>query len=168
MDGPGVGVGETSKKTSKKCPNTVQGYLFFSRKYLIINNLPRMDSNHDKVIQSHLCYRYTTRQKGGKFAYHIVGKSQAKGMTDDKSQMTNWEVRGTAPRGGFDARVQLEDAGPRLGARIGPLGSSTTEGLMPLRNLLGRSGARLRQAYGAAGPRPTRFVICYLSFVIAA
>ena len=21
-----------------------------------------MDSNHDKVIQSHLCYRYTTRQ----------------------------------------------------------------------------------------------------------
>jgi hypothetical protein len=35
-----------------------------------------MDSNHDKVIQSHLCYRYTTRQKGGKFGYHIVGKSQ--------------------------------------------------------------------------------------------
>jgi hypothetical protein len=32
------------------------------RKLLIINNLPRMDSNHDKVIQSHLCYRYTTRQ----------------------------------------------------------------------------------------------------------
>jgi hypothetical protein len=27
-----------------------------------------MDSNHDKVIQSHLCYRYTTRQKGGEFA----------------------------------------------------------------------------------------------------
>jgi hypothetical protein len=26
--------------------------------------LPRMDSNHDKVIQSHLCYRYTTRQSG--------------------------------------------------------------------------------------------------------
>lgn len=24
--------------------------------------LPRMDSNHDKVIQNHLCYRYTTRQ----------------------------------------------------------------------------------------------------------
>jgi hypothetical protein len=24
--------------------------------------LPRMDLNHDKVIQSHLCYRYTTRQ----------------------------------------------------------------------------------------------------------
>jgi hypothetical protein len=29
---------------------------------LSINWLPRMDSNHDKVIQSHLCYRYTTRQ----------------------------------------------------------------------------------------------------------
>jgi hypothetical protein len=26
-----------------------------------------MDLNHDKVIQSHLCYRYTTRQKGGEF-----------------------------------------------------------------------------------------------------
>ena len=24
--------------------------------------LPRMDSNHDKVLQRHLCYRYTTRQ----------------------------------------------------------------------------------------------------------
>jgi hypothetical protein len=24
--------------------------------------LPRMDSNHDKAIQSRLCYRYTTRQ----------------------------------------------------------------------------------------------------------
>jgi hypothetical protein len=33
------------------------------RKTLITNNLPRMDSNHDKVIQSHLCYRYTTRQR---------------------------------------------------------------------------------------------------------
>jgi hypothetical protein len=33
----------------------------------IFNKLPRMDSNHDKVIQSHLCYRYTTRQKGGEF-----------------------------------------------------------------------------------------------------
>jgi hypothetical protein len=38
-----------------------------------------MDSNHDKVIQSHLCYRYTTRQKGGKLGYHIVGKSQMVG-----------------------------------------------------------------------------------------
>ena len=27
-----------------------------------LSELPRMDSNHDKVIQSHLCYRYTTRQ----------------------------------------------------------------------------------------------------------
>lgn len=26
--------------------------------------LARMDSNHDKVIQSHLCYRYTTGQGG--------------------------------------------------------------------------------------------------------
>ena len=25
--------------------------------------LPRMDSNHDNVIQSHVCYRYTTRQR---------------------------------------------------------------------------------------------------------
>jgi hypothetical protein len=56
-------------------------------------DLPRMDSNHDKVIQSHLCYRYTTRQKGGKLGYHIVGKSQAKRMTDDRSQMTNRDER---------------------------------------------------------------------------
>jgi hypothetical protein len=34
----------------------------FLRKTLRFNWLPRMDSNHDKVIQSHLCYRYTTRQ----------------------------------------------------------------------------------------------------------
>jgi hypothetical protein len=26
------------------------------RKFLILNNLPRMDSNHDKVLQSHLCF----------------------------------------------------------------------------------------------------------------
>ena len=26
--------------------------------------LPRMDLNHDNVIQSHVCYRYTTRQRG--------------------------------------------------------------------------------------------------------
>ena len=36
-----------------------------SRKSFNHNNLPRMDSNHDKVIQSHLCYRYTTRQNEG-------------------------------------------------------------------------------------------------------
>lgn len=29
---------------------------------LVIATLPRMDSNHDKQIQSLLCYRYTTRQ----------------------------------------------------------------------------------------------------------
>ena len=34
----------------------------YRHKQLIVNWLPRMDSNHDKVIQSHLCYRYTTRQ----------------------------------------------------------------------------------------------------------
>jgi hypothetical protein len=45
-------------------------------KSLTINKLPRMDSNHDKVIQSHLCYRYTTRQKEGSLRYHIVEKSQ--------------------------------------------------------------------------------------------
>ena len=35
-------------------------------KFLIVRRLPRMDSNHDKVIQSHLCYRYTTRQLCGR------------------------------------------------------------------------------------------------------
>jgi hypothetical protein len=28
------------------------------------------------VIQSHLCYRYTTRQNEGDLGYHIAGKSQ--------------------------------------------------------------------------------------------
>ena len=30
-----------------------------------IGKLPRQDLNLDKVIQSHLCYRYTTRQNEG-------------------------------------------------------------------------------------------------------
>lgn len=30
-----------------------------------MNWLPDMDLNHDKVIQSHLCYRYTIGQTGG-------------------------------------------------------------------------------------------------------
>jgi hypothetical protein len=45
-----------------------------------------MDSNHDKVIQNHLCYRYTTRQKEGKFRYHIVAKSQMT-MTERRLRM---------------------------------------------------------------------------------
>ena len=77
-----------------------------------------MDSNHDKVIQSHLCYRYTTRQKGrGNSRYHILGKSQAKGMTDDRSQMTDWEVRGTAARGGFGPESNWKTLG-RGSARV--------------------------------------------------
>ena len=30
-----------------------------------MNWLPDMDLNHDKVIQSHLCYRYTIGQNDG-------------------------------------------------------------------------------------------------------
>jgi hypothetical protein len=45
-----------------------------------------MDSNHDKAIQSRLCYRYTTRQKEGKFGYHIVEKSQMT-MTEHRLRM---------------------------------------------------------------------------------
>jgi hypothetical protein len=30
-----------------------------------MNWLPDMDLNHDKVIQSHLCYRYTIGQGAG-------------------------------------------------------------------------------------------------------
>ena len=36
--------------------------LYLSHSQRNLEWLPRMDSNHDKVIQSHLCYRYTTRQ----------------------------------------------------------------------------------------------------------
>ena len=37
-----------------------------NRKSEIVNAewLPDMDLNHDKVIQSHLCYRYTIGQDG--------------------------------------------------------------------------------------------------------
>ena len=37
-----------------------------NRKSEIVNEnwLPDMDLNHDKVIQSHLCYRYTIGQDG--------------------------------------------------------------------------------------------------------
>ena len=37
-----------------------------NRKSEIVNEnwLPDMDLNHDKVIQSHLCYRYTIGQAG--------------------------------------------------------------------------------------------------------
>jgi hypothetical protein len=33
-----------------------------------------MDSNHDKVIQSHLCYRYTTRQSLDKLSEQARGR----------------------------------------------------------------------------------------------
>ena len=161
-------------------------------KSLILKNLPRMDSNHDKVIQSHLCYRYTTRHKGGKLAYHIPGKSQANGMqpgtrsmTNDKLQMTDWEGTTAARKAGVAARIYLEDAGTRLGASIGLVGSSPTKELAPLRNPFGYSGASPHQSEASAifafatcyllfvpvaqpSASPTRFVICYLSFVIAA
>jgi hypothetical protein len=38
-------------------PTKFKPYYNFFCNLLILNNLPRMDSNHDKVIQSHL---YTT------------------------------------------------------------------------------------------------------------
>ena len=58
-----------------------------------------MDSNHDKVIQSHLCYHYTTRQKEGKFEYHIVAKSQM--------AMTERMLRHDPAAGGTDHKLDV-------------------------------------------------------------
>ena len=39
--------------------------------------LPNMDLNHDKQIQSLLCYRYTIRQMGGQI-YGVCADSQVR------------------------------------------------------------------------------------------
>ena len=44
----------------------------------------------------------------------------------------------------------------RIGAQVGLAHSGLSTDTNPLRNGSGRSGARLRQAYGAAGTRPTK------------
>jgi hypothetical protein len=44
----------------------------------------------------------------------------------------------------------------RLGARFGVSSDRATGSLVSLFDRLGLSGARLRQAYGAAGSRPTK------------
>jgi hypothetical protein len=103
-----------------------------------------MDSNHDKVIQSHLCYRYTTRQKGGKFAYHIVGKSQAKGMTDDKSQMTDWEGPATRKVGGRPSLIRKRWAAARRAHRPGRI-QRVPKNQCRCENPLGHSGASPHQ-----------------------
>ena len=46
----------------KKCKRRKNRRLSTRRNLLTINWLPRIDSNYDKMIQNHLCYRYTTRQ----------------------------------------------------------------------------------------------------------
>jgi hypothetical protein len=56
-----------------------------------------MDSNHDKVIQSHLCYRYTTRQKRGtrgSFAYPKTGRCQLPSgfVTFVPGGAVNWNI----------------------------------------------------------------------------
>ena len=41
--------------------------------------LPDMDLNHDKVIQSHLCYRYTIGQAGGGWKLKILFAESRRG-----------------------------------------------------------------------------------------
>ena len=57
---------ERTRPSAEKLPSNYQTELYavtqVRHNMLTVNWLPRMDSNHDKVIQSHLCYRYTTRQ----------------------------------------------------------------------------------------------------------
>jgi hypothetical protein len=68
--------------------------------------------------------------------------------------MTNRETE--EPKCGDSRRV-------RLGESIGPACSVAVEEVMALRKPFGRSGARLRQADGAAGPRSSNLssVICH-------
>jgi hypothetical protein len=63
---------ERTRPSAEKLPSNCQTELYavtqVRHNMLTVKWLPRMDSNHDKVIQSHLCYRYTTRQK--KISHH--------------------------------------------------------------------------------------------------
>ena len=63
--------------------------------------LPRMDSNHDKAIQSRLCYRYTTRQSEAKRAGSIRYRKT------ERCQLPNG-VETFVPGGGENSKV---DAG---------------------------------------------------------
>ena len=59
------GIGE--RQNAMSLPAQRGSLPFVNRKSEIVNGswLPDMDLNHDKVIQSHLCYRYTIGQTGG-------------------------------------------------------------------------------------------------------
>ena len=49
-----------------------------------MNWLPDMDLNHDKVIQSHLCYRYTIGQSGA------LGKLVSFSPQSSRQTTRNW------------------------------------------------------------------------------
>ena len=49
-----------------------------------LNWLPDMDLNHDKVIQSHLCYRYTIG--------HAEASGKLKGFTKQSRRQTTHRV----------------------------------------------------------------------------
>jgi hypothetical protein len=51
---------------------------FFIQPSALVSWLPDMDLNHDKVIQSHLCYRYTIGHAGasGKLMSFAVQSSR--------------------------------------------------------------------------------------------
>jgi hypothetical protein len=125
-----------------------------------------MDSNHDKVIQSHLCYRYTTRQKGGKFRYHIPAKSQMKGMTDDKSQMTDWESPATR-KVGWPAESNPKTLGggsARVLARSDPASAEKAMSLRKPSQPFEPASAKpaARQALAPPSEASPIFAICYL------
>src|SRR5271169_3560206 len=52
------------------------------RKLLIISDLPRMDSNHDKVIQSYLCSRGLRHRHGPTTAEGCGFEPRATGFSD--------------------------------------------------------------------------------------
>ncbi|MEY2607552.1 MAG: hypothetical protein QOH31_5406 [Verrucomicrobiota bacterium] len=51
-----------------------------------------MDSNHDKVIQSHLCYRYTTRQSLDKLETGKPRPSEA-ACDEQAENASNWVLQ---------------------------------------------------------------------------
>jgi hypothetical protein len=67
-----------------------------NRKYKIVNGswLPDMDLNHDKVIQSHLCYRYTIGQTGLKRlnALPVQSSQRAISLTPGFSRVSSIRV----------------------------------------------------------------------------
>jgi hypothetical protein len=54
--------------------------------------LPDMDSNHDKLLQRQLCYRYTIGQDGG-FRLYPIGRVSRLVKSLKRCLVTTWDAR---------------------------------------------------------------------------